>query len=288
MRQCAFLTMEDMGDYITYDHILVEPFAQAGWQVTMVPWRQVTDWNSYEIVIIRTPWNYQDHQEEFLAVLAEIEQSNASLQNPLDIVRWNIDKLYLKEMQARGCTIVPTIFKEALTDVDIEDAFNEFGRNRLIIKPTVSASALNTFVVHKEQWQQQSAQVLPIFQTKMAMLQPFVTAVVEEGEYSMFYFGDELSHVILKTPQSGDFRVQEEYGGVLKTVQPDDALLAAGQIAIKAVGRTLLYVRIDLVRLDDGEFGLMEAELIEPSLYFNMDPQSPKRFVDKTIQWLQS
>lgn len=286
MPRCAFLTMDDIGDYVTYDHLLIEPMAAVGWQVDMLSWRADTDWNQFALVIIRTPWDYHDDPDQFLQVLADIEQSTARLENPLDIVRWNIDKEYLKQLQQQGCPIVPTLFKQTLSDADVMAAFDIFHSNQLIIKPSISASAIDTFPVSRSDWAGQRDKILPIFQHKIAMLQPFVSAVVEEGEYSLFYFAGELSHTILKTPQTGDFRVQEEYGGILKLVTPEPALKKAGQMAIDAIGQNLLYARVDLVRMPDNSFALMELELIEPSLYFNMDPDSAQRFVQRLQAWL--
>ncbi len=286
MRRCAFLTMRDIGDYVTYDHLLIPAMQTAGWQVDMVVWQDEVDWDQYALVIIRTPWDYFDHQQAFLVVLERIEQSRARLENPLDIVRWNIDKRYLQELQRRGCPIVPTLFAGQLTAADVEAAFAEFDCDSLVIKPTVSASAINTFPVKRQFWQTQQADILPVFQNRTAMLQPFVQAVTEEGEYSLFYFAGQLSHVILKTPKAGDFRVQEEYGSQLQRIVPESALVKAGQQAIDALGKTLLYARVDLVRLADGSFALMELELIEPSLYFNMDPDSAQRFVTRLEHWL--
>jgi len=286
MRRCAFLTMTDIGDFVTYDHLLIEPMSAAGWQVEMVPWQAKVDWDDFELAIIRTPWDYHDHQQAFLEVLAAIEQSQCRLENPLDIVRWNIDKVYLKQLQQRGCPIVPTRFKSQLTNSDVLDAYAEFGTDKLVIKPTISASAMDTFPVGQQTWVDQQQQILPIFQDKVAMLQPFIPAVVSEGEFSLFYFAGQLSHSILKTPKADDFRVQEEYGARLQLIQPPVEILKAGQQAIDAVGQELLYARVDLVRMSDGQFALMELELIEPSLYFNMDSGSAQRFVDRLQQWL--
>lgn len=286
MPHCAFLTMDDIGDYVTYDHLLIEPLKAANWQVDMVSWRKQTDWNQYALVIIRTPWDYQEDPQQFLQVLADIEQSSARLENPLEIVRWNIDKQYLTQLQQQGCPIVPTQFKQTLSSDDVLTAFENFDCDRLIIKPSISASSIDTFPVSRSEWSQQSANILPVFQHKTAMLQPFVDAVVEEGEYSLFYFAGELSHTILKTPQTGDFRVQEEYGGVLKLVTPEPALQRAGQLAVDAIGQTLLYARVDLIRMPDNSFALMELELIEPSLYFNMDQGSAQRFVKQLEAWM--
>ncbi len=118
---------------------------------------------------------------------------------------------------------------------------------------------------------------------RAAMIQPFLPAIVTEGEYSVFVFDGVPSHAVLKTPGPGDFRVQEEHGGQIRTVTPEPALVAAGESVLAALEETPLYARADFVR-HRGRFLLMELELIEPSLYFPYDPASPRRFAEATVR----
>ena len=118
------------------------------------------------------------------------------------------------------------------------------------------------------------------------MVQPFMPNIVSEGEFSLFYFGGEYSHTILKTPKPKDFRVQEEHGGIIKAVQPTDKLLKAGQKVFEFIAPKPLYARIDFVRDAADDFALMELELIEPALYFRMDEESPKRFAKIFDGWM--
>ena len=111
------------------------------------------------------------------------------------------------------------------------------------------------------------------------------SGIVEEGEFSLIYFNGQLSHSILKVPKGGDFRVQEEHGSDVRAIQPDTALLAAGDGAMRAIGKPLLYGRVDLVR-SGSEFHVMELELIEPAIYLRMDPGAPDRFADAVVSLL--
>lgn len=110
------------------------------------------------------------------------------------------------------------------------------------------------------------------------MVQPFMENIINEGEFSLFYFDGSYSHAILKTPEAGDFRVQEEHGGRLQSIKADYSLKQAGRKIMQVLPETPLYARVDVVRIGDNHFALMELELIEPSLYFNMDEKSPDRF----------
>jgi hypothetical protein len=130
--------------------------------------------------------------------------------------------------------------------------------------------------------QAQAAEIEAYFANRPLLIQPFERNIVDEGEYSLIYFNGRLSHAILKVPKSGDFRVQEEHGGDIRAVTAEAALRAAGDAAMQAVGRPLLYGRVDLVR-SGPTFRVMELELIEPALYLRMDPGAPARFADAIV-----
>lgn len=295
MKHCAILSMDCLDDFEVYDQLIEAPLANLGWQVSTVSWRnRNVSWSDFDAVIIRTPWDYQEDPQAFLAVLQEIEQSTAHLENALDIVRWNIDKRYLKELAQLGVKIVPTSWQlarkhAALTTDDLAQFFADVNQSQIIIKPTVSANADNTFWLTKDNANTQIDNLNEAFSYRDFMVQPFVDSVVKEGEYSLFYFNGHYSHAILKTPKQGDFRVQEEHGGQLSLVTPEQSLLTAANktlAAIKQLFQTPLYARVDFVRFDN-DFALMEAELIEPSLYFNMDKQSATRFAHAFVERMQ-
>ncbi|WP_254849539.1 RimK family alpha-L-glutamate ligase [Thalassotalea sp. PP2-459] len=292
MRKCAFLSMDSLDDFESYDH-LVEPHLNAlGWQLDTISWRKKqVNWSDYEAVIIRTPWDYQQDEQAFLNVLAEIEQSSAHLENPLEIVRWNIDKIYLQSLELLGATLVPTLWhsrlaEQSLTEQMVDDFFAHFSCAQLIIKPRISANADNTFWLDRDSAKARLIQLNKTFSNRDFMVQPFMEHILNEGEYSLFYFNGQYSHAILKTPKEHDFRVQEEFGSRLTQITPEPALLKAAQTCMAAIDKLHvmpLYARVDFVRHQHG-FALMEAELIEPSLYFNMDQQAAKRFADAFVE----
>lgn len=285
---CAFLTMDNLDEFEVYDDLLLDPLSKLGWSVDMVSWRdRNAEWNRYEAVIIRSPWDYQQDAPRFLNVLKAIEQSTARLENPLELVKWNIDKTYLRELQEKGVLIVPTIWGENLTTDKLADAFEQLSTRELVIKPTVSANADNTFRLKKESTPNNEKEILQIFSTRTFMIQPFMESIVSEGEFSLFYFGGVYSHTILKTPAPGDFRVQEEHGGILTSVEPVTKLLHRAQQTMQHLEPQPLYARADYVRTAENDFALMELELIEPSLYFNMDEESPERFARIFDRWMK-
>lgn len=276
MPACAFLSTDSLDEFVVYDALAVPPLQALGWTVETVPWRASVDWGAFDAVVIRSPWDYQDHPADFLRVLEAIEASGARLENGLDVVRWNLEKTYLRDLEARGVRTVPSAWGRGLTEAALAALLSEWGE--AVVKPTVGANADDTFRLRPgdEAARQRAARAFAGGRAYLA--QPFVRSVVDEGEFSVFAFGGAVSHAVLKTPAAGDFRVQEEHGGAIRAVRPEPALLALTDAALGAVGRPLLYARVDAVRMPDGGFALMELELIEPSLYFPYAPGSAERF----------
>ncbi|QJR81183.1 hypothetical protein CA267_010525 [Alteromonas pelagimontana] len=283
MSSVAFLSMDSLEGFHVYDDLLIAPFARAGWQVETVSWRRNVDWNQYDVVIVRSPWDYQQTPEAFIRCLREIEASSAKLENPLGLMLWNIRKTYLKDLEKQGIAVVPTFWGDNFHLPDVQQQFAAFGTDEIIIKPTLSANADDTFRLNAKTLVEQQCQLTALFKERAFMVQPFIREIVEEGEYSLFYFSGQYSHAILKQPKAGDFRVQEEHGGVLTSIEPLEDMKRVAVAALKAMPTDHLYARVDLVR-SAGKWALMELELIEPSLYFNLDIASPQRFVDAFVE----
>lgn len=279
MRRCAFLTLDDPSSYVIDDDLAVEPLRALGWEVELVPWRSAAPWREYDVVVIRSTYDYMDAPDAFLAVLEQIERSGMPLLNPVEIVRWNFRKSYLRDLADRGVPIVPTVWRDRLRPGELAELFREAGGDEVVVKPLVGANAAGAWRLNAGTVREQADEIEAWYADRALMAQPFVSAVVEEGEFSLFYFNGEHSHTILKTPAAADFRVQEEHGGLIRPAQAEAGLLAAGQAALGAIGQVPLYARADFVRASDGGgFWLMELELIEPSLYLRMDPGAPARF----------
>ncbi|TLU67519.1 hypothetical protein FE810_00775 [Thalassotalea litorea] len=280
MKHCAILSMANLEEFEVYDELLDTPFLEAGWQTHTLDWHDKSiDWNAYDVVLIRSPWDYQQYEQEFIAVLETIEASTAILENDLATVRWNINKKYLQQLEQDQVTIVPTLWQQHFSASELASYFEHFDTEQIVIKPCVSANADNTFWLHKHNFQDSLNALERAFTRGDFMVQPFMEHVIGEGEFSCFYFNGQYSHSILKTPKQDDFRVQEEHGGRLALIEPEATLLAHAEHALQQLPSIPMYARLDFVRYQDG-FAMMEAELIEPSLYFNMDPTSPQRFVD--------
>ena len=288
MPAIAFLSTDNLEDFFVYDELLIPFFEKRGWSVETISWHSASpNWNKFDYVIVRSTWDYQQHAEDFLACLEGINASSAVLLNPLSLMKWNIEKHYLKDLQGKGVPIVETTWASEFNNSVIRESFEYFSCDTVVIKPTLSANADDTFKLSAADWHVKEEVLHDTFQQRDFMIQPFLSSVVDEGEYSLFYFGGEFSHAIKKVPQKGDFRVQEEHGGSLHSIAVNSEQLAIAEKALAAMPCDALYARVDLVK-QSNHWAIMELELIEPSLYFNLDPQSPLRFVEALVRYHES
>jgi len=275
----AFLSTDNLENFFTYDKLLFEPMKKIGWIAEEISWKsEEVNWNDYSSVIVRSTWDYQNDSEKFLNVLEKINNSSAHLENNLDLMRWNMNKNYLYDLENKGIRIVETIWEKSFNPNTAFQYFDKLKSDEIIIKPNISANADNTFRLTREELIEKLPELEKIFADREFMVQPFMQNIVDEGEYSLFFFNGEFSHCVLKRPKEKDFRVQEEHGGKFKSIVPSEQQKTIGKNIIDKLAVLPLYGRTDLVRTADNDFALMELELIEPSLYFNMDSESPTRF----------
>lgn len=278
-KKVILLSMDNTKNFFTYDKLLIDPMKNIGWDAEEISWRNESiDWNDYNAVIVRSTWDYQKDHKKFIEVLEKINNSSAHLENDLELMKWNMNKKYLFDLEQNGVRIVDTLWKTQFNFEEMANSFEIFKTNELIIKPNISANADNTFRLSKEKLEETKNELEIIYMNREFMVQPFMENIIEEGEYSLFFFNGEFSHCVLKKPKEKDFRVQEEHGGKFKSVVPAPELISIGKNIVSKISATPLYARTDLVRTSDNDFALMELEIIEPSLYFNMDEQSPIKF----------
>jgi glutathione synthase/RimK-type ligase-like ATP-grasp enzyme len=237
-----------------------------GDDITLRPWTDPGDLSGFDLVLPLLAWGYQRDCPAWFALLDQFEAEALPVANPARVLRWNTDKAYLIELAEAGVAIMPTLIRESLDESALTSAREIFGSAQLVVKPPISGGSDGTFLIG-------ASDPVPAEVVGQRMLiQPYLPAIAAEGEFSLFYFGGEYSHAITKHPAKGDFRVQEQFGGIERSVDaPQDAkdLAVASLAATDAIHNCgpLVYARVDMVRDADGLFRLMELELIEPSLF---------------------
>jgi len=249
---------------------LAAPLEAAGMRVESPAWTRAVDLARFDLVLPLLAWGY--HREgDWQGRVARWQAAGVRLRNPPEVLRWNADKSYLARLAEAGAPIVPTLFVEHLDEAALHDAALQFGTERLIAKPRISAGAFQTI-----RWSPGTR--LDDGPDRAAMIQPYLPDIEQGGEPSLIYLGGAFSHAVSKRPRAGDFRVQPEYDSVIAPYAPLPDELEAAAAALKAADADLLYARVDLVRGLDGKPVLMELELVEPDLYLQYDDRAPGRF----------
>ena len=242
-------------------------------------WTDTGDLSGFSLILPLLAWGYQRDVASWYALLDRLERESLPVANPARVLRWNSDKAYLAEMAAAGVPTVPTMMREAMNDAALDSARSLFGTNRLVIKPPVSGGADGTFLIG-------ASDPLPAEAVERRMLiQPYLPAIAAEGEMSLFFFGGRYSHAISKHPANGDFRVQEQFGGSERRIDPPAEALALAETVFAATEELmdhapLTYARVDMLRDEDGNFRLMELEAIEPSLFLHFAGDQGALFAD--------
>ena len=242
----------------------------AGITVTPTPWTMHADDASalrgFARVLPLLAWGYHFDHVRWLRACATWQREGIAMANPASVLAWNSDKRYLVELAARGVALPATTFTDHLQQHVIEGMFDATGVDELIVKPAISGGAWKTVRVRR------GDAIEPVDGTTM-LVQPYLPTIEHEGETSLLYFGGVLSHVVNKRPVAGEFRVQEEFGGVYRVLDdPPAGAVALAEQVLAAIDAPLLYARIDVVPDADGRWLLMEAELIEPDFYLGSDP----------------
>ena len=272
-KRIAFLTADSLSGFVPDDVLASDELAGRGVAVDIVPWDGDHDWSVYDLVVLRSTWDYHRNPDEFLQVLDTIS-STTKLVNDVDVVRWNLNKSYLLDLQSKGLPVIPTsIIEPGFEPVPICTS------TQWIVKPVIGLNAIGVEVVD-------DGDLATVRVKESHLLQPFVASVQTEGEYSVIAFESRPHHVTLKTPKQNDFRVQEEHGGVTNPFAMSQDLRSLSRQILDALSFEPTYARIDLVRYED-QLCIMELELIEPSLYLGTHPEAASKFSDSLIRAIQ-
>lgn len=241
------------------------------------------NWENYSLAILKSPWDYFDLIEEFYSWLDFLEAKNIKLLNPIEVVRWNANKQYLQEIEAAGLKITPSFFLQNKESVNLEHFFEKFNTNKLIVKPCVSGGAKNTFKVTTDNVNEVNQKLNLLIQDEDFIIQPFLPEILESGEWSFIFFNGAYSHSLIKQAKPGDFRVQPAHGGSVHPQKPSEELIATAQQYVTLFAKDCLYARVDGT-IVNGEFLLMELELIEPFLFLNTEPENYERYYKALVE----
>jgi hypothetical protein len=264
------------------DGELLHPaFDRLGVRAEVVPWGDGADWAGYDGVLIRGAWDYILDRNGFLA-WAEGVEAVTRLANSVDVLRWNTDKRYLRDLGTR-VPVIETRWAEPGGPAP-EVPWDDF-----VVKPSVSAGA--RLSARYRAGDDIADHLDAIHATgAAAMLQPYVDTVDSAGETGTYVFGGAVSHSIGKgailTPgkrASTELDAASHQRVGPKPVGDDVAAFAR---RVLAAAPPVLYARVDTVPGPDGAPMLMELEVTEPYLFLEHDPPAADRFAAAVVEWL--
>ncbi len=151
----AILTCSEMPNMLPYDKEVISMLQKRGVNITVFIWDELLSKKidfllEFDAVLLRTIWDYFEKIDDFLILLDSLEALNVPVFNPIDVVRWNMDKKYLAELQAEGFDIIPTIFNFNGEDDSFTNAVSN-GWEKMILKPMISGGSYHTFVINSNE-----------------------------------------------------------------------------------------------------------------------------------------
>lgn len=271
--------------------LLVPALRERGVDADAVVWHADVDWASYDLLVLRSPWDYPRRVAEFEAWFDDVSRVTRVLNEPA-LVRWNLDKRYLEELAGHGVGVVPTTYvAPGAGAIDAAAAvLAGHGDDWMVLKPSVSAGAHDTALVRATSAEADVLARRVLGRGATLMVQPEVPELSVGAEKALYLIDGELTHAVAKgalLERGGGF-----IGGVYQenpqVVGVDDDEIAFATGAMAAIGAatgltTPLYARIDTVRSARYGLVLLEAELFEPTFNLHLVPEVVTRFADAVV-----
>lgn len=245
------------------------------------------NWNKTKAVVFRTIWDYFERYEEFSIWMKKTSKKTLFINN-YSLIKWNIDKHYLKDLEQKGIPIVPTYFVDKNNYKSLQEISRKQQWKDLVIKPAISGSAFHTYkIMHNEQLENEALFKNLVAQRAM-LVQPFQETITTLGEASLMVFNGTYTHAILKKAKKGDYRVQDDFGGTVSPYTPTKNEITFAQHTFASCKSLPVYGRVDIIWDTKGNFYLSELEIIEPELWIRNNPTSASFFAEGIIKVLHN
>ncbi len=283
----ALVSCGDFPELSGSEKLLPPVLRDSGHEVEVCIW-DANDvvWQSYDAVVIRSPWDYYKKIPQFLAWLEVLEASGVNVINDIKTLRWNLNKSYLFELSQAGLPVIPSQLVAPSDQRTLHQIFEAMHSKDIIVKPVQSAGAWRTLRINSDNLADAALNFDDWRQEQDFLIQAFMPEIVDVGEWSLIYFDGQFSHALVKRAKAGDFRVQSEHGGTVQKADPSENISTQALKILKYLPRMPCYARVDGV-LRDGAFLLMELELLEPQLFLDIEEKAACRFAEAILSHLQ-
>ncbi|MGC4007391.1 MAG: hypothetical protein QM811_31410 [Pirellulales bacterium] len=284
MPEIAFATYALVPEIGPDDRLLAQALTERGVRAVPCVWNDPSvDWTRFDATLIRSTWDYHEHADAFLAWVRSFETSRTRLWNTPSLVERNLHKFYLRDLQTSGAEIIPTEFISRGSNLELSDILRRNDWREAVVKPAISAGSIGTW--RTSGGPGDDARFREQLATADLLVQPFMSEIVNAGEWSLVFFESRFSHAVIKRPAPADFRVQSQFGGEAIPIVPPGWLMERAASILGQYRPTPLYARIDGIVASD-RFLLMEVELIEPYLFLGTSPDAASRFAGDILKRL--
>lgn len=280
--------MDQYVSNILEDERLIQASLEAkGYRAIRVAWDDTNvDWSTFDAIIIRSTWNYFYHIEDFKKWLTHAASKTLVI-NDAELIKWNIDKSYLFDLEQNGIRIPASVKVPKGTTASLQELCKlHFPDQDIVIKPTVGGGAHITHYITQSEITSYIEKFKGYISAEDMIIQKFQKNVVTQGELSLVYISGEYTHAVLKKAKKGDFRVQDDFGGTVHVYQPSSEVLAFANETIDALDTAPVYARVDIIFNDDMQPCITELELIEPELWFRQNPKSADALAESIAERL--
>lgn len=243
------------------------------------------NWESTQYAIFRTTWDYFERFEEFFTWFEKTKKIVQFINIP-EIIYWNLDKHYLQDLEKMGLNIPPTHYIEKGEQQSLQNLFEKTNWQKAILKPAIAGAARETFLIDINDFKKFEGDFQRLITKEAMLFQEFQHQIQSKGEMSLMMIGGKYTHAVLKKAKSGDFRVQDDFGGTVETYHANQDEIAFAKIAIAACPQLPVYARVDIFHDNNNQLALGELELIEPELWFRNYPKAAKNFALSVIEFI--
>ncbi|HVF06287.1 MAG TPA: hypothetical protein VNA20_15705 [Frankiaceae bacterium] len=270
----ALATCAELPDLYADDEPLRAALTERGADVVPAVWDDPKQkWKTYDLVVIRSTWDYHERRDDFVRWAESVPR----LENSARLVAWNTDKTYLRELGEADVPVVPTAWVSEPTSLGV--LIRGLGWQDVVVKPTVSAGARNTMKCGR--WDFKGQALLDrILREGTAMVQPYLKSVEGHGERSLLFVDGAFTHAVRRNPA---LTMEGEARFDAKLVDAAEDELAVAAAVFRQLPETPLYARVDVVRDDAGDPLLIELEVTEPQLFLRFSDAATHRLADAVV-----
>ena len=259
------------------DELVINALKEKNLSVVKKDWNDsIFDWETTRSILFRSTWDYFDKFELFKKWFNKTKNKCLMI-NSTETIEWNIDKHYLLDLQEHQIPIPNSEFIKRGSSIDLSLLMQKKNWNEIVVKPTISGAAKNTYRLKEEEIIQFGPTWEKLIYKEDFIVQEFQNNVITEGEVAMIVIGGKFTHAVLKKAKEGDFRVQDDFGGSIAILNPNEEMVKNAEKCTRILTPIPSYARVDIIWDNLMDLAVSELELIEPELWFRLNPNAAQK-----------